>query len=134
MASTPLGESPLATVRMNEVLEKLLSLLGGVTKGKRILEIGCGNGELLHQLKLRGAIVTGLEIGPQANVVEDKYGIRVFRKPLTIGALDEKFDCIFFYGCLEHIENLDEVFAAARASFASHITSARLGMPLFAPA
>ena len=115
MASTPLGESPLAADRMDEVLEKLLFLFDGVIEGKRFIEIGCGNGGLLNQLKLRGAIVTGLEIGPQAKVVEDRYGIRVLREPLSVGTLDEKFDCIYSYGCLEHIENLDDFFAASRA-------------------
>jgi SAM-dependent methyltransferase len=100
---------------MNEVLEKLLFLFDGVIEGKKFIEIGCGNGELLNQLKLRGAIVTGLEIGPQAKVVEDRYGIRVLREPLSVGTLDEKFDCIYSYGCLEHIENLDDFFAASRA-------------------
>jgi SAM-dependent methyltransferase len=115
MASTPLGESPLANERMNEILKKLLFLFGGGVEGKKLLEIGCGNGELLNQLKLRGAIVTGLEIGPQAKVVEDRYGIRVLRNPLSVGPLDEKFDCIYSYGCLEHIENLDDFFSASRA-------------------
>jgi 2-polyprenyl-3-methyl-5-hydroxy-6-metoxy-1,4-benzoquinol methylase len=115
MASTPLGESPLAIDRMDEVLKKLLFLFDGVVEGKRFLEIGCGNGGLLNQLKLRGALVTGLEIGPQAKVVEDRYGIRVLRNPLSVGGLDEKFDCIYSYGCLEHIENLEDFFAASRA-------------------
>lgn len=114
MASTPLGESSLAVERMNEVFEKLLFLFNDDVKGKRFLEIGCGNGGLLNQLKLKGAIVTGLEIGPQAEVVADRYGIRVTREPLTISTFDEKFDCLYSYGCLEHIENLDDFFAASR--------------------
>lgn len=113
MCSTPLGESSLATKRMNEFQSRLISILGGVG-GKKLLEIGCGNGELLHQLQCQGAIVTGLEIGPQACVVEERYGIRVVREPLAVGSLAEKFDCIFSYGCLEHIEALDEFFAGSR--------------------
>lgn len=114
MASTPLGESSLATVRMNEVLENLLSSFKGDLKNRKFLEVGCGNGELLNQLKLRGANVTGLEIGPQAKVVEERYGIRMLTEPLSVGSLDEKFDCIFSYGCLEHIENLEDFFVASR--------------------
>jgi SAM-dependent methyltransferase len=114
MCSTPLGESGLATNRMTEFEDRLEAVLGGV-KGKRLLEIGCGNGELLHQLRLKGAIVTGLEIGPQADVVEARYGIRVIREPLTAYGLNETFDCILSYGCLEHIEALDEFFAGSRA-------------------
>lgn len=113
MCSTPLGESSLATRRMEEFKRTLSLTLGGF-KGKRLLEVGCGNGELLNQLRLNGAIVTGLEIGPQATVVEQRYGIRVIRKPLSVGTLHEKFDCILSYGCLEHIEALDEFFAGSR--------------------
>ncbi len=114
MASTPLGESPLADVRLHEFMERLILLLGGTVAGKSLLEIGCGNGELLNQLRRRGAMVTGLEIGPQAQVVEDRHGIRVIREPLTPGSLDERFDGILSYGCLEHIDHLDEFFAASR--------------------
>jgi 2-polyprenyl-3-methyl-5-hydroxy-6-metoxy-1,4-benzoquinol methylase len=115
MASTPSGESPLAAVRMNEVLEKMLFLFDGTVRGKKLLEIGCGNGELLNQLKLKGASVTGLEIGPQAQVAEDRYGIKVLREPLAVGALAEEFDCIYSYGCLEHIEDINGFFTASRS-------------------
>jgi len=114
MVSTPLGESPLAAGRMNEVLDKLTSLFNGAIRGKSFLEIGCGNGELLNQLKLRGAIVTGLEIGPQAAVVENRYGIKVIKEPLTANMQSGPFDCIYSYGCLEHIDDLDGFFAASR--------------------
>jgi len=115
MISTPLGESKLAKTRMNEMLEKLLSLFNGAIKGKKFLEVGCGNGELLNQLKIRGAVVTGLEIGPQANVVEERYRISVIKDPLTVDSVTEKFDCIYSYGCLEHIENIEEFFEASRS-------------------
>ncbi len=115
MCSTPLGESRLATVRMDEIIEKILALFGGDIAGKTFLEIGCGNGELLNQLKLRGALVTGLEIGPQAEIVEQRYGIKVVRSYLDDQTFDTKFDCIYSYGCLEHIDDLAGFFAASRA-------------------
>lgn len=120
MASTPLGESRLATDRMNEMIEKLISLYDGNIEGKKLLEIGCGNGELLHQLKLRGAVVTGLEIGPQAEIVEKRYGIPVIREVLKKDCLNEQFDCIFSYGCLEHIEQLENFFDASRSCLADN--------------
>lgn len=114
MASTPLGESTLASIRMNEFIGQLAKVFGDL-RGKSLLEVGCGNGELLNQLRLRGAVVTGLEIGPQAGIVEERYGIRVIREPLTVGSLNEQFDGIVSYGCLEHIEDLDGFCAASRS-------------------
>jgi SAM-dependent methyltransferase len=118
MCSTPLGESQLATVRMNDFVEQLVGLVGGSVEGLRLLEVGCGNGELLNRMRSMGAIVTGLEIGPQAQVVEDRFGIRVIREPLGVGTLEEDFDCIYSYGCLEHIDDLDDFFAASRTCLA----------------
>lgn len=114
MCSTPLGESPLAVARMNEVANKILKLFRGDIAGKKFLEIGCGNGELLNHFKQRGALVTGLEIGPQAEVVEQRYGVKVIRNQLGIATFKDKFDCIYSYGCLEHIDDLESFFEACR--------------------
>ncbi len=114
MPSTPLGESVLARGRLNQTLDKLLALFDGDIKGRRFLELGSGNGEFLNELKKRGADVTGLEIGPQARVAQQKYGIRVLNHLFKPGSLREKFDAIYSYGCLEHIVELDEVFEASR--------------------
>ena len=114
MPSTPLGESTLARDRLNQTLGKLTEFFGGDMRGRRLLELGSGNGEFLHELAKRGADVTGLEIGPQAKVATEKYGIRVITELFTPGLLHEKFDVIYSYGCLEHIIELDDVFAASR--------------------
>jgi 2-polyprenyl-3-methyl-5-hydroxy-6-metoxy-1,4-benzoquinol methylase len=114
MPSTPLGESTLARGRLNQTLDKLVALFNGDIRGRRLLELGSGNGEFLHELKKRGADVTGLEIGPQAKVATEKYGIRVINQLFKPGLLKEKFDAIYSYGCLEHIIELDEVFEASR--------------------
>lgn len=113
--STPLGESRLAAARMDEIINKILFLFDGDISGKTFLEIGCGNGELLYQLKLHGACVTGLEIGPQAELVEQRYHIPVVRSYLDGKTFGTPFDCIYSYGCLEHIDDLDVFFAACRA-------------------
>ncbi len=114
MASTPLGESPLASERMNEMLEKLLSVFGKDVEDARFLEVGCGGGALLNELKKRGAKVMGIEIGPQGQEGANKYDFEVIDKPLKPGLLKEKFDCIYSYGCMEHIIELDELFMATR--------------------
>ena len=82
---------------------------------KKILEIGCGNGKLLYQFKKKGALVKGVEIGPQADVAKKTYGLDVINKPLSKKNLNEKFDCIFSYGCLEHIDDLESFFEESRS-------------------
>ncbi len=114
MLSTPLGLSPLSSARMSEVLSKLLTLYGGNVKDLKFLEIGCGSCELLNELKLRGASVMGVEIGPQGQEGAKKYGLQVIGKPFAPGVVHEKFDCVFSYGCLEHVIDLEAIFIAGR--------------------
>lgn len=114
MVSTPLGEGALSQKRMDEVLSKVLFLFGKEVKGAKFLEIGCGSGALLNELKIRGANVTGIEIGPQGQEASRKYGFEVVDKPISHGIFKHKFDCIFSYGCLEHIIELEEFFMASR--------------------
>lgn len=114
MVSTPLGETELSRDRMHEVLDNLLALFKGNIKGVRFLEIGSGNGTLLNELKVRGADVTGIEIGPQGEKAVKKYALRIIKEPLRPHFFKNKFDCIFSYGCLEHIIELDEFFSASR--------------------
>ncbi len=113
--STPLGESDLSTLRMNQFSDKLISVMGGDVSGKKLLEIGCGNGTLLNELKKKEAIVKGIEIGPQANVAIEKYGLEIHKEILSKEIISEKFDCIFSYGCLEHIDDLGSFFEQSRA-------------------
>lgn len=118
LLSTPLGEGPLAAARMEEMLGGLLAAFGDDVAGCRFLEIGCGYGHLLNELKLRGAVVVGCEIGPQGAIAEGRFGIPIVREDLRPGLFGEPFDCIFSYGCLEHIVGLADFLAAARASLA----------------
>lgn len=114
MLSIPLGHSPLSSVCMSEVLSVMLLHFRGDVKHAKFLEIGCGSGDLLNELKIRGASVMGIEIGPQGREGAKKYGFPVIEKPFTPDLIHEKFDCIFSYGCLEHVIDLEEVFIAGR--------------------
>jgi SAM-dependent methyltransferase len=114
MLSTPLGHSALSLGRLDEMLSILLSQFRGNVKDSKFLEIGCGSGDLLNELKIRGASVMGVEIGPQGNEGASKYGFPVIDKPFAPGLIHEKFDCIFSYGCLEHVTDLEDIFIAGR--------------------
>ena len=66
-------------------------------------------------MKKKEAIVKGIEIGPQANVAIEKYGLEIHKEILSKEIISEKFDCIFSYGCLEHIDDLGSFFEQSRA-------------------
>ena len=72
---------------------------------KKVLEIGCGNGFIINKIQERGSICTALEPGSQSRslntnklrVINDFFPTKEIR--------NEKFDLIFHFNVLEHIEN-----------------------------
>jgi len=116
MLSTPLGESPLADSRMSEMIEGLAATLGRPLADCNLLEIGAGTGGLMSALRDRGAKVTGVEIGPQGKIGAERYGLVIVDRPFVPGLFDERFDAVYSYGCLEHLDDLDTFFSACRSS------------------
>lgn len=105
MLSTPLGEGTFGQLRMQALLNPLLQISGNL-QGKDFLEIGCGTGAPMAKLIEKGAIVTGVEVGPQAIEATKKTGAFVIQKPFSSDIFSSKFDCIYSLGVLEHIENI----------------------------
>ena len=68
-----------------------------------ILEIGCGTGYLLSQLKIRGADVTGIEPGIHGQIGSEKFGIPIIQDFFPSPKISKKFDIIILYAILEHI-------------------------------
>lgn len=105
--SVPLDEGAFGTRRAKRVIDTIKEVLGveGV-KGKSFLEVGCGNGFLLHLLKEEGAArCLGIEPSPAAQEGADKYGVEIIQEFFDIEKINEKFDVVFTHGVLEHIEN-----------------------------
>jgi len=73
----------------------------GIT-GQRVLEIGCGTGYLLSQLKRLGASVLGIEPGYDAFDGRE-MAIPVISDFFPSPAVTEHFDLIVLYGVLEHM-------------------------------
>jgi SAM-dependent methyltransferase len=72
----------------------------------RVLEIGCGAGDLLAQLAARGCEVVGVDASPAARAEAERrgapYGARVaVRSELP----DGRFDLVLAFEVLEHIED-----------------------------
>lgn len=97
-------------------LNRLSALAGGL-KAKRLLEIGCGCGELLVAARHRGASVFGNDISQEAcSFVKDRLGIPVFQGPLSDSGFREEFglmDMVVMSDLIEHpVEPLDTFGAA----------------------
>lgn len=83
-----------------------LSALSGGLEGKRLLEIGCGCGELLVGASHRGALVIGNDISQESCAfVRDKLNIPVQEGPLCPEAFRREFgqmDIVVMSDLIEH--------------------------------
>lgn len=93
----------------NHSIKKKEELLKQYTKGRRILDHGCGTGEFLAYCKNQGWDTIGLEPGDDArNQAIANYGLNVI-KETDINSLEEKrFDAITLWHVLEHVYPLNE--------------------------
>ena len=82
--------------------------------GKKILEIGCGTGYLLHRLAELGADVIGIEPGVSHKMEHVKYGVDVADDFFPSAKIEDEFDIVIFYGVLEHIIDTNEFLSSVR--------------------
>ncbi len=87
-------------------------------KGKRVLEIGFGSGEMLAWALDRGAVVSGVDFSFEAHeLTYARMGERIKENKVKLyGSLAEvqsnKYDYVFAFEVLEHIESDIEMFGA----------------------
>lgn len=89
-----------------------------ITKGTRLLDVGCGGGYFLRIAKWLGAIVQGVEPSRYAADVAQKQGLKIFCGTLEDFAaqnnLKPKFDIITANHVVEHVPNPVETLRTMR--------------------
>lgn len=91
-------------------------------RGKRALDVGCGGGLLSEAMALRGASVTGIDLGPQTievaqlHALESNASVRYVRESAETHALQNPaaYDIVVCMEMLEHVPEPDSVLRALR--------------------
>jgi len=91
-----------------KITEEKKAILGAVSwKGKRVLDIGCGTGELAFYVAQQGADeVVGIDYSPSAiTVAKDSYArTNLMFECMDVSNISGTFDVITIVGVLEHID------------------------------
>ena len=94
----------------------------GITTFGKMLEVGCGTGELCHVLHNIGMSVTGIDISESAIVeARSRYKTILFQ----VGTIDDidpevQYDALFAFELIEHLTNPDRFFRKASTLLAKH--------------
>jgi SAM-dependent methyltransferase len=86
--------------------------------GERVLDLGCGSGELTAQIAERGAHVVGVDSSPEM-IEQARQRFPDLDVRLADGhelALDERFDAVFSNAALHWMTDPDAVLAAVRSA------------------
>jgi SAM-dependent methyltransferase len=102
---------PQATINSyNKVLHSFRKWKGN----RRILDLGCGQGDFLAQAQAHGWIAKGLEYSESAVALCRKRGLDVMEGSLkSSGFANESFDIITAFEVLEHLRRPAELFQTA---------------------
>ncbi len=95
----------------------IADILASHAPGRRVLEIGCGLGDLLVDLAGRGFEVAGAEIAPKAAAIARERGLTVHEgafEDLLAGSLKTvRFDAVIFVNVLEQMPDPEAALKAA---------------------
>jgi len=92
----------------NANIRKKFKLVQSYAKGKNILDIGCGTGELLHYFNEQGWDTLGVEPNSSARDFANKtYQLQVLEESEINTITESSFDVISMWHVLEHVPDLN---------------------------
>ncbi len=108
-------------LKYGEWVSKIFGKDKSFWKGKQVLELGCGTGELANSLGLLGARVTGIDFSKsslkKAREISKKVGteknVCFFEKNILEFASEKEFDVVIALGSLHHTVNARKGFGIA---------------------
>jgi 2-polyprenyl-3-methyl-5-hydroxy-6-metoxy-1,4-benzoquinol methylase len=93
----------------NLMLRKKYKLISRLTKGRTLLDIGCGTGYFPHYMQTRGFQSYGMEIDENArNFAAEHFNLKVSSpEELLSQNLPSQYDVITLWHVMEHLEDTD---------------------------
>ena len=83
---------------------QLLKTLAGYTRGRKLLDVGCGDGQLLQTATDEGWDAAGIDLSESAILLCDRRGLAASKTDFFDRSLDEKrFDVIVMSELIEHV-------------------------------
>jgi SAM-dependent methyltransferase len=86
----------------------------------RVLDVGCGDGQILKMIRDRVGFVQGVEITPAQVAQLRKEGISVWDRPLDQIQPEEPFDIICMHALLEHVPNVRDFLKDLKRFICKH--------------
>ena len=96
------------------IYKKVQMSTGGFSSKKKgkLLDVGCGNGDYLLEMKYLGHDVQGIEIDQHSANIARNGGLSVITGPFVEGLYqNESFDAIYLNNVIEHVENPKETIS-----------------------
>ena len=111
----------LAEAYGNEFLDFFLQAAAMLASPpSKVADIGCGGVYLLQRLKEKGYSVTGIDPSPVTAEAGRKAGIEIVSDFYPSYSLTTRFDVLFHYDVLEHVEDPVAFLQAHHANISEH--------------